>query len=99
MPDQTFPNQKIVLTILKCIQNFNIVDDDLKESDLVTTLQIYKNGEAGTGYKECQTLVQSLLNNWFRSKNNIQTIYDKEGGFDDGYRILYKQVEKQKRKT
>jgi len=44
-------------------------------------------------------LVQNLLNNWFRKKNKIQTFYDKEGGYDDGYKILYKQVEKQKRKT
>ena len=39
------------MTILKCIQNFDITDDELKESDLVKTLQIYKNGDAGSGYK------------------------------------------------
>ena len=44
MPDETFPNQKIVKVILKSISNFNIVDDDLKESDLVKTLNIYKDG-------------------------------------------------------
>jgi len=42
-----------------------------KESDLVQTLQIYKGGEAGSGYKECENICQVLLNKWFRSTHDI----------------------------
>ena len=33
------------MTILKCIHNFDITDDELKESDLVKILQIYKKSK------------------------------------------------------
>ena len=97
MPDNTFQNPKIVLCIIGIIDRLPIGKDIVKESDLETVLGMYKNGEArDPGYSECQQLSKTVLNKWYRKKHNIQTTYDPEGRFDDGWRNLQKQLDKER---
>ena len=55
MPDKTFPNQKIVMTILNCVDRL-ILDERHMDKDISGELQqylmLYKL-EAPSGYKEC----------------------------------------------
>ena len=48
MPDRTFPNQKIVYTILQCIERLPISADELSQiKELETILETYSGGSAG----------------------------------------------------
>jgi len=57
MPDKTFPNAKIVMTILTCIDRLPIdnehVSDPTLFDNLERCLKMYKKGVALNGYKEC----------------------------------------------
>ena len=89
MPDETYPNQKIIMTILRCIDRLPISDSILKEAgDLKACIQIYREGDPGSGYKECQALARSILNKFNRQKYNIQTKYDAGGKFEDNWKQL-----------
>jgi hypothetical protein len=44
MPDGTYPNQKIVMCILGCVDRLNITTEYLGESDLERVLEVYKEG-------------------------------------------------------
>jgi len=58
MPDETFPNTKIVLTILNCIDRLPFEDEHVVDPELFDNmekcLKMYKKGVATNGYKECQ---------------------------------------------
>lgn len=71
MPDNTYPNQKIILCIMGCVDRLPISQDQLKESDLENSLEIYRNGQAGPGYVECQRLAKKIMDRWYREKFNI----------------------------
>ena len=87
MPDDTSPNQKIVLTILKCVDRLPISVDHLREGgDLEACIHLYSKGEAGSGYKECQTLAKNITNKFNRQRFNINTQYDKQGRFEDNWK-------------
>jgi len=94
MPDETFPNSKIIKCVLGCIDRLPISQDLLAESDLERKLEIYKEGHPGVGYQTCQVLAKSILNKWYRNKYGIQTTYDAEGRFDEGWRSLQRQLAK-----
>lgn len=53
MPDETYPNAKIGLCILGCIDRLPITQDYLGETDLERTLEVYRDGTPGSGYNEC----------------------------------------------
>lgn len=97
MPDETFPNQKIVHVILQCIDRLPIGTEYPQDcDDLEQALEVYKAG-AGPGYHECQDLAGNILNKWYREKNDIKTSYDKEGLYDDGWKKLQKQLNKERK--
>ena len=87
MPDGTYPNSKIVLCIMGCIDRLPIDQALCAESDLEQALEMYKHG-VGAGYQQCQALAKNILNKWYRNRFNIQTTYDAEGNYDNGYRGL-----------
>ena len=88
MPDKSYPNPKIVMCILNCINRLPITSGYLSECRLEDSLEIYKDGDPGSGYNECQVLAKNILNNWYRAKEGIQTTYDPEGNYDHGWRKL-----------
>jgi len=102
LPDETFPNKKIVLCIMGCIDRLPISEGELdgaeRVSDIERTLEVYKNGYAGAGYNDCQTLAKSILNKWYRKRFNIQTTYDSEGRFDKGWRSLQMQLDRERQR-
>ena len=54
MPDDSYPNQKIILTILQCIDRLPISEEHLKEGgNLEGCIRIYRDGDPGTGYRDC----------------------------------------------
>ena len=71
MPDNTYPNQKIILSIMGCIDRLPISQDQLKDTDLENSLEVYRNGQAGPGYIECQRLAKSIMDKWYREKYHI----------------------------
>jgi len=71
MPDETFPNSKIILCIMGCIDRLPINQDLVAESDLERILELYKEGIPGTGYQAAQTLAKNILNKWYRHKFGI----------------------------
>ena len=94
MPDDTYPNQKIILQILKCIDRLPITPEHLKEGgDLEGCIQIYREGDPGSGYKECQALAKIITNKFNKQKYGIRTDYDKQGRFEDNWRVLQRQIE------
>lgn len=99
MPDQTYPNSKIVLCIMGCVDRLTITRDYLAESDLEQTLEHYKDGYPGKGYAQCQQLAKSILNKWYRKKLDIATTYDPEGRFDEGWRDLQRTLDKERSKV
>lgn len=99
MPDATFPNPKIVMCIMGCIDRLPIDESYLKESDLEEMLKVYRDGEAGSGYVQCQMQAKQILNKWYRAKYKIQTNYDAEGRFDEGWRSLQRDLEKERKKA
>ena len=96
MPDGTYPNIKIVMTILGCIDRLPITSEYIEESDIEHILNIYKDGDPGPGYVHCGTVARNILNKWYRQKNAIQTAYDADGRFDYGYKKLQRQLEKER---
>lgn len=97
MPDKTYPNQKIVMCIMNCIERMNIDTEIVKESDLERNLEDYKKGYAlEPGYSKCQELAKNILNQWYRARNGIQTRYDQDGRFDEGWRNLQRQLDKER---
>ena len=54
LPDGTYPNQKIVMCILRCIDRLPITPDFLRESDLENSLSLYRTPRSlGSGYNDC----------------------------------------------
>ena len=80
MPDKTYPNQKIIHSILTCIDRLPISRDHIMEhtqmehhgnqrsllGNLEQVLKMYKLGEAGNGYKECKHLATQILNKMYK---------------------------------
>lgn len=100
MPDESFPNHKIVNTILQCVDRLKIDDDTLSETDLENSLSLYsnQNDKLSNAYNECRTLAKSILNKWYRARYNIKTSYDANGDFDLGWKKLQKQLDKERRR-
>lgn len=98
MPDETFPNKKIILCIMGCVDRLPITEGELEGTDLERTLEMYRDGHAGVGYNECQSMAKNILNKWYRSRFNIQTTYDSEGRFDKGWRSLQQQLDRERTK-
>jgi hypothetical protein len=97
MPDHSYPNQKIIMTILKCIDRLPITPEHLKEGgDLESCIQIYRDGDPGSGYRECQALAKSITNKFNKQKYGIRTEYDKQGRFEDNWKVLQMQIEGRK---
>jgi len=69
-----------------CIDRLPISQEELKETDLERTLDIYKDAHPGPGYNPCQILAKNILNKWYRSRHDIKTTYDADGNFDQGWR-------------
>lgn len=88
LPDDTYPNQKIVMTILNCIDRLPITQDHLRDTDIEKILEIYKQGSGGNSYVECQRISKVILDKWYRDRYAIETTYDAAGRFDDGWRKL-----------
>jgi hypothetical protein len=86
LPDNTYPNQKIVHIILSCIDRLPVSQDHLKDCDLESSLCIYKDGDIGQSYLECKRLSKCILDKWHRDKYSIETTYDAAGNFDEGWR-------------
>jgi len=71
MPDGTYPNPKIVMTILGSIDRLPITSEYIEECDIEQILNIYKEGEPGAGYLPCGSAARNILNKWYRQKNAI----------------------------
>lgn len=100
MPDKTFPNQKIVFTILQCIDRLPISSDELTQiKELEQILEIYSSGVAGQGYSECANISQQILNKWSRDRYGIETRYDPAGHFDEGWENLQLQLDHERKKN
>jgi hypothetical protein len=57
----------------------------------------YKNGETRDPcYNACTKLAKEILNKWYRLKHHIQTTYDPDGRFDDGWRTLQRQLDRER---
>jgi len=53
LPDNTFPNAKIVITILQCLDRLPITRDNLEECpDLEQYVEIYRRGDPGLSHKD-----------------------------------------------
>lgn len=74
MPDKTYPNPKIVMCILNCINRLPITSGYLSECRLEDSLELYKDGDPGSGYNECQMLAKNILNNWYRATRDLNNI-------------------------
>lgn len=99
MPDNTYPNPKIVMCIMGCVDRLRITKDLSSESDLEQTLGHYKDGCLGNGYNPCQQLAKNILNKWYRKTLDIATTYDAEGRFDEGWRDLQRVLDKERTKA
>ena len=53
MPDDTYPNPKIIYCILGCIDRLPITKDELEGNDLEKAINMYKENAAGPGYGNC----------------------------------------------
>ena len=58
-------------------------------------LEIYREGDAGQSYVECQRLSKCIMDKWYRDKYSIETTYDAAGKFDDGWKKLQGQLNKE----
>jgi len=97
LPDNSFPNAKIVICILQCLDRLPITRDNLEECpDLEQYVEIYRRGDPGLSHKDSQALSKNILNKWYREKDGIQTTYDKEGAYDRGWRRLQKQLDRER---
>ena len=97
LPDNTFPNAKIVETILNCLDRLPIARDNLEECpDLEQYVELYRKGDPGHSHKNSQSLSKNILNKWYREKDGIETTYDKEGNYDSGWIRLQKQLDKER---
>ena len=99
MPDGTYPNPKIVMTILGCIDRLPITSEYIEECDIEQILNIYKESVPGAGYLQCGQAARNILNKWYRQKNAIQTAYDADGRFDYGYKKLQRQLERERQES
>ena len=89
MPDNTWPNPKIVMCILNCIDRMNIDNSVREGSELERVVEIYKQNQPGAGYGPCQAISKNILDRWYRSQYNIKVDYDGENdNFDEGYKKL-----------
>lgn len=62
-----------------CVDRLPISQDQLRDTDLENSLEVYRNGQAGPGYIECQKLAKNIMDKWYRDKYHIQTTYDSAG--------------------
>ena len=53
MPDRTYPNSKIIMCILQCIDVLDIQSTDREKTSIERAIEMYKDGLAGIGYTEC----------------------------------------------
>ena len=89
LPDGSYPNAKIVHTILRCINRLNIRKDEIGEKEyheLESYVEMYKAGSGGASHKDCQSLARNILNSWYRHRDNVEMRYDEGIGFDKGWR-------------
>ena len=61
-----YPNQKIVYTILQCIDRLPTEKDD--ETTLKPILELYMRGAGGQAYEESHILANAILNKWYSKK-------------------------------
>ena len=73
MPDGTYPNSKIIMCILQCIDQLAICYEDREKTNIERAIEIYKDGQPGVGYTECQNLAKQILHKWYRSREGIST--------------------------
>ena len=62
------------------------------------TLEIYREGHAGQSYFECERLSKCIMDKWYRDKYSIETTYDAAGRFDDGWKKLSGQLNKERKR-
>lgn len=76
MPDGSYPNQKIVLTILQCLDLIDIHEEDQGDQlkDLEQMLKVYKDSSSAT-YEECRKLATVILNKWRSKWYSVTTNY------------------------
>lgn len=102
MPDGSYPNPKIVSTVLGCLDKLcidqNEVDDSLQMLEATPNIEINldtysgNNPEAlallGPSYNSCRNIAKNIIDKINRARNKIQTVYDEDGRHDDGWRQL-----------
>lgn len=79
LPDYTYPNPKIVLSILGIVERMDISDQENGFKNLERQIKLYnkpRSQELHDGYSECQKLAQNILNKWYRVQHEINTKYD-----------------------
>lgn len=61
--------------------------------DLEVCLKMYKKGEAGTSYKECQYLATKILNKIYKMRFKIADRFDPQGAHENEWKNLEYQIE------
>jgi uncharacterized protein YigE (DUF2233 family) len=61
--------------------------------NLEQVLKMYKQGDAGSGYKDCKQLATSILNKMYKLRFKIQSTYDEKGEYEREWKNLEYQIE------
>ena len=76
MPDGSYPNQKIIATILECLDLIDVNDEDREDKQkLESVLEVYRDDCKSAAYEECRKLAVKLLDKWYSKRNAIVTDY------------------------
>lgn len=99
MPDDSFPNPKIVYTILQCLDLIETDDaDEVQLKKLESTLKVYQEECKSSGYDECKTLIGKILDKWYSKSAMIKTDYRDFGGIHDNQRNFENLIKSQKKR-
>lgn len=101
MPDDTYPNPKIVLCILQQLDRLELKSEDLEQSaHIEDALKLYSAGiEGSSGYGESADLARTIMNKWNRTKLAKPGGYDEKTDFDQGWQALKRQLDDAKEKA
>ena len=99
MPDDSFPNPKIVLTILNCLDFIDINEEDEEQlGKLESSLKVYKDQCKSSAYDECNALVNKILDKWYSKKAQIKTNYLNYDGIHEKQRKFENLIKSEKKR-
>lgn len=99
MPDGSYPNQKVVATILQCLDLIDVNDEDRDElQKLESILEVYRDDCKSPAYEDCRRLAIKILDKWYSKRNQIVTDYSHFQEIDTQQKRFEKLIENEKKR-